>query len=628
MSMLNGIQYFNNKSDMLSSLSPTTNKQSLLFIDFFNHRFYHKFTHFTKNNMLFNQIQKLCINKRYYANEIIIDGIKRKPYLDLEKVFESKEIFDKIFSPFVEKLIKDIVIIFDTKYNVKLDATDILLLNSSGKVSDGYKISLHVVISPKDKTYYYTNNKDTDSSAVHFFTSLLELDPTYTDFLDKQVYNKDANMRMILSHKNLGDDRVLNPIDLYTHNVLKLNSEQKLDYLITYVSIDKPIHKLTTPLITPLITNVQNKHAQKNVKNKSLTAPSKNAPSKTNLDDAILKLVKKFHPSGFYERQSNNFYSFNFKDRSEKCPLTGFIHSGKNGFFLCENDQGFFMKCRSPRCANATAKYIGSIDKTDKFINDAIHINSKFILDSPIVTNYLDDWVANKKTFCIKSPMATGKTFTIKHILKNYQFKKILWITHRQSLTKSLYGAFQKFDFVNYMDTAGELFDYDKVIVQLDSLMRISRFDHFDGSTTFKKYDLVIIDEIESLLNHLSSPFLSKHDCSARELFTNLTNIINYSPKLLLLDADVADRTKLFIKNFPDSTFIVNDFKPQVKNFTITNCEDHFNFSLFADIDNKKNVCVISMSSNALEKIVIELKKRRVEYVLHTSKTSDELKKN
>ena len=223
------MKVYRRKADLLNDV---TDKQSTLCLDFLNDQFYHKFTSVKKNNSMFKNIERLAFDDKYYVNEIILNGVKRKPYLDLETVYENKNIFDQNFKKIVRKLQTDIIKVFAEQYNVKIKASDILLLNSSGKVKNGYKISLHIIVSPKSKTYYYSNSKFTDSSAYHLFTSLIDLDPSYSNLLDDQVYNTDVNFRIIGAYKEKGNTRVLKPIDCNTLTVIDLTPAEKFQYLL------------------------------------------------------------------------------------------------------------------------------------------------------------------------------------------------------------------------------------------------------------------------------------------------------------------------------------------------------------------------------------------------------------
>jgi superfamily II DNA or RNA helicase len=599
---------YHRKRKLIEAVKDPTTKFLLTYLD---NKYVHKFTFTNKNIDLFKDISKLKNNGKYYVDEIIMDDVKRKPYLDLEKVYDSKETFDKNYEPIIKKLQKDIIKVFKSEYNKTITIIDILILDSSGKVDTGYKISLHIIISPKEQTYYYTNSKFTDSSAYHLYTSLINMDSSYKELLDPQVYNTDVNFRIIGSSKKQNDNRILKPIGPKTFIELELTPKQKLNYMLTYIDPSKPSTKLKTPVIEQFI-----KAKQRVVTNR---------PSKTGCNEKILELAKKYHPTALYNGYYEGYYNFNYTNRKESCPISGKLHSGTNGFYCYETPCGLYLGCFSDSCKGR--KHLGYIEESDNFIDDAIQINQQYLMEYPEMENIIDDWITTDKfTLAVKSRMGTGKTTMIKHILEDYEFKKILWITHRQTLTKSTYGSFNKYGFVNYLDVDGCLFKYNKVIVQVDSLMRITDFDEFEGRMQFKKYDLVIIDEIEGCLSHFNSPFLNRHDSTARDLFDFIIRIINHSNKLLLLDADIGVRTKLLVEYFGYVTIVNNSFMPMEKQFDITNYTDLFHKSLYTDVESKKNVCVVSMSSNAVEMISTELGKMGVKYVLHTSKTDDKLK--
>lgn len=581
-----------------------------------------------KNDKTFSNFLKLAIDDKFYVNEIIFDNVMRKPYLDLETIYASKKIFDMNFEKIIKKLQIDIIKIFDKQYGVTISKSDILLANSSGKVDSGYKISLHIVVAPKDITYYYTNSKYSDSSAFHLYTCLIALDESYLDILDKG-YNTDASLRVIGAYKSPDDLRKLQPIDVKTFKPLKLSENEKLNYLITYVDGTNNIHKLNT-----LISKQTTKRAND---------ISKNKPTRSNCTDKITKLVQKFHPSAqpatnnncctrFYDDEKCCFYSYTYDHKKEVCAVSGRKHAGTNNFYVYEQSLGFYLKCHSPHCDGRV--YLGYIDEIDDFLNNAYQINSKFILKCPNVKEYLDEWMTKSKVLCIKSAMATGKTFTVEHVITKYKFKKILWIVHRQSLTKSLHGKFKDYGFINYMDCSNELYEHDRLFVQIDSLFRIVSSDDFDDSENsdnsdrvcFKQYDLVIIDEIEGCLNHFNSPFLNKNNYNARNIFDFMLDIINTAGKLLLLDADVGIRTKLFIENFNSHIVINNSYKPQTKIFTITNDQTMFEEKIFKDVKKDKNICIVSMSSDVIEKIAASLGQLKIKYILHTSKSDDKLK--
>ncbi|AGD93093.1 hypothetical protein LBA_01177 [Megavirus lba] len=615
---------FYKKNDMIESIKEA-DRNSKIYLQFpVSDRAYH-FVVLDKNEDFFKNISPMK-SKKKFLQEMFPDGTKRKPYLDIEHYYPSEKEFKKDFKRIMSQLVSDIIKVFDTEYKTKIKANDVLLLNSSGKSSDGYKLSVHMIVSPKNKTYYYTNSKSIENNtAYHLYTCLINLNDEYKDkpnfndktpgYLDPQVYRKDATLRMIGSGKFPTGERILAPIDSVTFEELILSNKDKLRYLISYVDDTKPIYLLNTPII------------KQSTKNKIVY----NKPTTTDLNNKILQLVKKLHPSaGFYGSNKNGYYNFNYTNRKEVCPITNNIHSGTNGFYVYEKSNGYFLGCHSSRCKGSI--HIGYIDESEEFIDDAYQLNQQYLLQYPNMTNILDNWIDKKKTLAIKSAMGTGKTTLIRHVLDTCNMKKILWITHRQTLTKSLYGSFKDYGFVNYMDVQESLFEYDRVIVQIDSLLRIKYYDIFDDKTYFKRYDLIIIDEIEGCLSHYESPFLNKPDADSRDIFNFMMKIISTSKKLIVLDADIGIRTKLLIENTGNSisnndyVFINNTYKPVTKNFIITNDEADFDKKIFIDIKAKKNICVVSMSASAINKLSIELNKMNIKHVTHTSKSNDKLK--
>lgn len=608
---------FHRKAEMLTAIENAQIEPQLL-LDFLDSSGVHKYTYCDSHKDLFKNIEWFHVKNQYYIYEMVVDKTPRKPYLDLEKTYPDKETCDANYKLIIRKLQKDIISVFKTEYNEIIIAEDILLLNSSGEVSDGYKISLHIIISPADRTLYYINSKYSTSAAYHLYTLLINLDAAYDDLLDDQVYKTDTTLRIIGSAKKLNDNRTLVPIDSKTLKPINPTNKEKLKYLLTYVV--KPAKKLTTPLI------------EQTTKNKMVI--SKNKPTRTDVNRTLMSYVKEYHPTAEYHGLYKDIYhNFNYTGRQEPCPISGKIHSGTNGFYVCENDRGYYLKCHSKKCKGSV--HIGYVDAMDDFIDTATQINQQYLImngeinKKPIepVKDLIKEWLANDgiKTLAVKSAMGTGKTTMIHKILDyDKSIKKILWITHRQTLSKQIYGAFKEHGFKIYLNENGCLFEHDRVIVQVDSVMRIRKYR--DSNITFRQYDLVIIDEIEGCLNHFNSPFLEKPDHSARDKFKFILECIDSAKKLLVMDADIGMRTKLFIDNLGKATIINNNYKPITKIFTVSNDSEAFNKKIFDDIKKKKNVCIISMSASALESMVTDLQDKNINFVMHTSKTDDKLK--
>lgn len=327
---------YHRKKTMLKNI-PDVNASFL--IDFFDAKFYHKFTYVEKNVKLFQKLSNLSIDGKYYANEIVIENTMRKPYLDCEYVYENETIFNENYAIIITKLQANIIRVFKQEYNIDLTIQDILLLDSSGKVTNGWKISLHIIISPSSCTYYYTNSKNGDSCTFHFYQSLIKLNPSYAVIIDSHVYNRDVNLRIIGSSKNGCDTRILMPIDPVSLSKINITNTSKLAYMLTYIDSTKPLQKLIT--------------AQTDVPEPTVLIEA-NYPIDITINiDIITKLVLNYHPSAYFKEYKNNCYQFNYKNRQEICPINNLYHYGETGFYCyISKTNCICLRCYSPKCTD------------------------------------------------------------------------------------------------------------------------------------------------------------------------------------------------------------------------------------------------------------------------------------
>lgn len=617
--------FYDRKDDLLIDLKKTNidiADNNTLLLSYLDNSWIHKFKYIKASKKLFTDINKLSNHtNKYYVNEMIESNKKRKPYLDIETKYINKTDFDANYTKLIKKIQLDIIDVFQQEYKIKLTIEDILLLDSSGLNDEKcYKFSIHVIISPKNTTYYYTGNKFTESSAYHLCTSLIKKDVTYETLIDPSVYKNGQMFRIIGSYKNKYDNnRCLCPIDQNTFKKINITDSEKLRYFITYITT-----KNTSQINTPVMEQCIKKYG----------VVAKNKPSTTNYNNKLLDLVKKYHPTAHIATSNGNYQGFNYTNRKEPCPISNKIHTGSNGFYCYETNLGIYMRCHSTACKKYEAIHIGYVDEIDQVMHDAIQINTQFLSKCDTMLDIVSKWNDMFKLLAVKSPMATGKTTLIKHILDTYKYKKILWITHRQTLTHSLYGDFKKYGFVSYISNKGNLYNNDRLFVSLDSIERVCIDEYYDPDgdgilhniISIKHYDLVIIDECESVFAHISSPYLNKYNSDAFDIFTILTKMLHYANKIIFLDADIGIRTNIMMGTINNNILVHNNYKPNPRHFEFTNCKNTYYNKIIKDIYAKLKLCIISMSSAALEKISAILEGINVNFVLHTSKTDDTLK--
>jgi hypothetical protein len=179
-------------------------------------------------------------------------------------------------------------------------------------------------------------------------------------------------------------------------------------------------------------------------------------------------------------------------------------------------------------------------------------INERYLSNSKELENPFSDGI---DTIVIKSLLGTGKTHYIKNnIIASGNYKRVLVISPRKSYTHSQKGDLP--EFTSYLDIySGDLAHIEHLIIQVESLHRIGNM--------FKKYDLVLLDEVESILNQLHSV-----KTNAGNLITNhqaLAMAVSTAGHCIMSDAFISDRTFNFCKelcNFDNTHYVENMCNP------------------------------------------------------------------
>jgi superfamily II DNA or RNA helicase len=246
---------------------------------------------------------------------------------------------------------------------------------------------------------------------------------------------------------------------------------------------------------------------------------------------------------------------------------------------------------------------------------DSIKINTQYIYINEN-NKYFDNWMKNYKCMMIKSAYGTGKTRAFREIIDKYDPKKILFITYRQSLAWSLLEELKgKYNFESYQNR--EEFDIksqERLIIQLDSLHLLRGVvNMITNKTSYPSYDLVVLDETEGLLNHLSFPKLSQ-----LLIEHTLSNILTRAGKILCLDGDLADRSVDYIDHyFKNDYFILeNMYKTNKKNFAFTNNKSIFDEKVETALKKGEKIVIVSMSSKECE-IIKERYEKKYNVLIH-----------
>ena len=162
---------------------------------------------------------------------------------------------------------------------------------------------------------------------------------------------------------------------------------------------------------------------------------------------------------------------------------------------------------------------------------------------------------------------------------------------------------------------------YPKVIVQLDSLGRLS-------PTTIRRFDIVVIDEMVSVLRHISAPTLKERCIPVLGL---LMHHLQKAAKVITMDAFWNEDCYEFLKRLEVSQkLVINDFRPPPRTYKWTKDEALLVQHIKEDLIAGKNVVVTSMATMFCNRLMRQLLDEgiltREEIIMHTAMTDDKLR--
>lgn len=156
------------------------------------------------------------------------------------------------------------------------------------------------------------------------------------------------------------------------------------------------------------------------------------------------------------------------------------------------------------------------------------------------------------RTLMLHGGMGTGKSSVCMDFLPKAEKDlvtrfgrpaRILSISFRQMLARS---SAERFGLLYYNEDGVDesLEDYDKIAIQLDSIKRLGGITE-DQQFKVREFDIVLLDESESILSHLSSETM---DHRRGEVFGLLKVLVSRSQIVIVADADMNRRTYEFIR--------------------------------------------------------------------------------
>ena len=136
--------------------------------------------------------------------------------------------------------------------------------------------------------------------------------------------------------------------------------------------------------------------------------------------------------------------------------------------------------------------------------------------------------------------------------------------------------------------------------------------DVLSGSGIQLRYDIIILDESESLLAHFEEQTMGREEIGIWDFFDEL---LKHSGNMLLMDGDISDRLLSFASAYGEMTYINNNTgAPRTINLMLD--EGQWQTQLDADLaryyneDPRFRVCIVIQSSTKVVALESELKAR------------------
>eukprot|EP00798_Chlamydomonas_sp_ICE-L_P020537 gene20537-biopygen29290 len=304
------------------------------------------------------------------------------------------------------------------------------------------------------------------------------------------------------------------------------------------------------------------------------------------------------------------------------------------------------VKCFSATCDNHAPACIGRLAEPagDAWDAGAVHVNSRYIdIDACLeMQQAVDVWLDTERkdvnTLSVRSPMGSGKSTMLDALLERVgEDKTVLVVTYRQSLALEHKRKLARKGFVSYLDadvTPQDLRRRDKtprVICQIESLHRLA--EHTCMRYLTSGFDIVVLNEVESLLRHFMSPTVVNPLAEIQGLADTLNAT---TTGVVTMDATWGSVTKEFLKQAGlRNLLVVNDYRSteNARTFAISKDEVTWSAQIRDDITAGRNVVVVSLSQERamqVHKAALDTfddpKDAARLCLLHTSKTADAVK--
>lgn len=304
--------------------------------------------------------------------------------------------------------------------------------------------------------------------------------------------------------------------------------------------------------------------------------------------DEALELV--YNRQAQFEHKDRNLYLI--KNTNYCCFLKGDHKTQKN--YIYKYPHHAYITCHSGKCRGAS-KYVSSSSKPLTDIGELLPNHPrKRILGSEVPYVLKEDiaWSLQDEGFgAIFAPMGSGKTKALEDWidLQPPTFTYLLIVVRK---TQASYFSHRYRDLADYQTTRSSLYEVPRIVCCINSLERLLAPD---GSVPH--YDMLILDEIESIVAALVSKILSVGRTEQISIWNILGTLIKSAKRTLIMDGIPTYHSLNYFRaiGLMDIFNVVEHHRQP--DFRVYKCFCHqqdFIDQMLSDLNNKKNVVLVS----------------------------------
>ena len=565
-------------------------------------------------SLTYDELKKISwgVNNNLY--EIITPQKPVKLYFDIDKRFVSEE-NDTLILNQLRNLVFDVL-------DIKLEDTDIYVCDGKGK-KDGYiKSSCHIIVND----IVFKNMKELNKIIKHLQHKVIT-DNEYSELrngvLDMKPYTKNQAFKLpyqskvnqnIIQTPNKEEDK---PNKIYDLSKYLISNSTNTNYFDTTNFEDINVNdKVITNkkdgtkikcnfeegcIIQQLINAVGKDYILPPIinytKNDGLPYYLKSIPNNGNVPYQVFKTIG-FCISKITNNSEEGLSLWVEWTKPYKILTNNDLRDDYNNHSI---DKGYGwnllykMACYfNPKMKSNNDYYYPLFNDLPSYDVNTKIVNSRYLGNSINIENIVNDYdIIN-----IKSPMGTGKSHDLKKIFNDPKYEKIIYFSCKRAFASCMIHDFEKYGFKNYLniENKSDIKNIDRLICSVESI-------HYCNN----EYDLVIIDESESITDNLMGEMFRKN--KPIEGGNIIHDIITNSKKIMVMDAFLSTRSFDFIKdiikddiNNKKSIYIKNNFKYPLRKWVDCDKEGFVN-ELKKKLKDKKR-CVVVCGSKKMSDII------------------------